>query len=135
MESPDKPEDNARRRLTHARRLHADADAARERSAGHKQMANNAKETAAQLRSESAKVAADAFSRVRTETDLQMAERHVTEADRHVQNQRTLIEVLVRDKHEKVLEHARKVLAVLEQSQKLAEAHLALERDFHAGRS
>src|SRR5262249_13177548 len=62
---------------------------------------------------------------------LEMAERHVTEADRHVEHQRQLIEALVRDGHSmSMLERARKVLEILEQSLKLAHKHYALEGEF-----
>ncbi len=135
MNGADKLKENSSRRLAHARELHEEADAARERSAERKQVARQARGIAEQLHGESVKASAEAFSRARSESVLEMAERHVAEADRHVEHQRHLIEELIRDKHERMLEHARKVLALLEQSRELARTHLALEREFHRSRS
>ena len=134
MNAAHKVKVNSSRRLAHAKELHVEADAARERSAERKQVAKQARSIAEQLRGEAVKASAEAFSRARSESVLEMAERHVAEADRHVEHQRQLIEVLIRDKHERMLEHARKVLELLEQSRKLARAHLALEREFHRSR-
>lgn len=135
MKTADKFEEDSGRRLAHAKQLHAEADAARVRSTERKGAADHAKDTAEQLHSEAAKVSANSFSHLRHESVLTMAERHVAEADRHVEDQRRLIEVLVRDKHTRMLEHARKVLELLKQSQRLARTHLALEREFHGDRS
>ena len=66
------------------------------------------------------------------ESSPEMAERHVAEAERHVERQRTLLEELICDKHERMLGDAQKVLEVLEQSLKLARAHRDLEREFHS---
>ena len=52
-----------------------------------------------------------------------------------MEHQRKLIEVLKRDKHENMLEQAHKVLEILEHSQELARAHLALEREFRRNQS
>ena len=134
MNAADQHKDNSSRRLAHARELHVEADAARERSAERKQVARQARGIAEQLHGEAVKASAEAFSRARSESVLEMAERHVAEAERHVEHQRHLIEVLIRDKHERMVEHARKVLAVLEQSRELARTHLALEREFHSDR-
>ncbi len=128
-------EEDSSRRLAHAKELHADADAAHERGAERRQMSKKAKAIAEQLHSDGAKMSAESFDRmIRHESIMEMAERHVAEADRHVERQRQLIEALVHDKHSgRILEHARKVLELLEQSQKLARSHLALEREFHGG--
>ena len=135
MDSHDKPDGNAASRLAHAKELHASADAARERSAELRQSAAQAKAVAEHLRSEGAKESENVFSQIRHESILEMAERHVTEANRHLEHQRALIEVLIRDKHDRMLVHARKILEILEKSQELAQTHLVLEREFHGDRS
>ena len=64
MKSPDTLGESGSRRLAHAKELHADADAAHERGAACKRMAQKARDTAEQLRSEGAKVATKSFSRL-----------------------------------------------------------------------
>jgi hypothetical protein len=122
MQTPKSLREESGKRLANAKDLHADADAAQQRSTERKQGAERAKATMERLR--------DPTWRMRHETELEMAERHVAEADRHVEHQKRLIEVLIRDRHERMLVHARKVLEVLEQSRRLARTHLALEREF-----
>lgn len=131
MDRPDPLKEEASRRLAHAKQMRADADIARERSTERRKMAKSAKDIAKRLCAEGAKVPVDAFSQPRNEPILAMAERHVMEAEGHVERQRKLIEVLIRDKHERMVAHARKILEILEQSQKLARMHLALEREFN----
>jgi hypothetical protein len=118
--------ENSTKRLAHAKELHAEADAAQRRSSERKQDARSARVTMERLRD-------DTTQWLRHESPLEVAERHVAEAERHVEHQRKLLDRLVRDKHERMIRHAQKVLEVLEQSRKLAHAHLALEREFRSG--
>jgi hypothetical protein len=115
--------ENSLKRRALARELRADADAARQRSNQHRQSADAAKVTMERLR--------DATTRLlRYGSPLEMAERHVAEAERHVERQRELLDGVIRAKHERLLEHAQRVLEVLERSRILAHTHLALEREF-----
>jgi hypothetical protein len=70
---------------------------------------------------------------LRTESVLEMAERHVAEAQRHVEHQKALVEALTRARHKEILDLARKVQGVLERSLELARAHLAFERELQGG--
>ena len=97
-------------------------------------MANQARDLAKRLRGEADRISAEQTRRVNCQSVMEMAERHVAEAARHVEHQRNLIKVLEHDKHTGMLEHAHEVLDVLEQSEQLARAHLALEREFHGNR-
>lgn len=67
------------------------------------------------------------------ESPIAMAERHVREGERRIERQRQLIAELERDKHIATADHARRVLAVLQESQRLARAHLELERAHYGG--
>lgn len=132
MNAIDELKANSSLRLALAKELHVQADAARERGAERKRVARHARGIAEQMHGEAVKASEDAFRRPRAESILAMAERHVEEADRRVDHQRHLIEVLIRDKHERMLEHARKILSLLEQSRDLTRTRLALEREFHS---
>ena len=121
MQPPKALLEDSTKRLAHARELHADAGAARHRSKERKQNAEDAKALMQRLRD-------DPTRWLPSETLLEMAERHVAEAGRHVEHQKKLIEVLVRDKHVRMLVHAYRILEVLEQSQRLAQTRLALRR-------
>jgi hypothetical protein len=125
MKPPKALLENSRKCLAHAKELHADADAAQQRSSERKQNADCAHATMERLRG-------GGIQWLRNEAPLEMAERHVAEAERHIERQRKLLEELIRDKHERMLGHARKVLEVLEQSLKLARVHRDLEREFHS---
>jgi hypothetical protein len=125
MKLPQTLRDGSRKRLAHAKELHRDADAARQRSRERKQSAECAHATMARLREDATRWTSDA-------SPLELAERHVAEAERHVEHQRKLLEVLIRDKHERMIGHAREVLEILEKSRNLAYAHLDLERGFQS---
>ena len=121
MQAPQALLEDSGRRLAHARELHAEASAARRRSKERQRQAEAARAIVQRLRHEP-------MQWIRNETALQMAERHVVEAERHVEHQKKLIELLVRDKHKRMLAHAHRVLEVLERSQRLAQTRLALAR-------
>ena len=61
------------------------------------------------------------------ESPVAIAKRHVAQGEGRVARQKELIEKLVRDNHPAAADHARAVLAVLEESLRLAHQHLALE--------
>jgi len=61
------------------------------------------------------------------ESPIERAEQHVAQAEGRVARQKQLIEKLVRDKHPATADQARAVLAVLEESLRLAHEHLRLE--------
>ena len=67
--------EDSSKRLARAKELHADASAARRRGKEHQQHADDAKAIMQQLRDDSMRL-------MRNETVLQMAERHVAEAER-----------------------------------------------------
>lgn len=62
------------------------------------------------------------------EDALSRAQRHVIEAEQHVANLKRVLKELVRDKHLKQAETARRVLSTLEESLALARDHLAREK-------
>jgi hypothetical protein len=61
------------------------------------------------------------------ESPVARAQQHVARAEDRVARQKQLIERLVRDDHPVTASQARVVLAVLEESLRLAHEHLALE--------
>ncbi len=65
------------------------------------------------------------------ESPVAMAERHVVEAEARIERHKKLIATLERDKHSRMIPHARKILEVLEESLRLARVHLQLEREHH----
>lgn len=69
----------------------------------------------------------------KSESPVQVARRHVAEAERRVARQRELIEELARDRHFATAEQAKKVLDVLEDSLRLARVHLELEEAHYGG--
>jgi hypothetical protein len=64
----------------------------------------------------------------RAESPVAVAQRHVAQAERRVARQKALIEELERDRHFAMVENARKILEVLEESLRLARVHLELEQ-------
>ncbi len=60
---------------------------------------------------------------------LSTVRRHVIEAEQHVADLKRIIEEMVRDKHPKQAEMARRVLRTLEESLALARDHLAREQE------
>ncbi len=71
----------------------------------------------------------------KTDSPVEVAERHVAEAERRIARHRKLIETLERDKHINMLPHARRILELLEESLRLARVHLQLERDHYGNPS
>ena len=62
-----------------------------------------------------------------TETSLGLARRHVAEGRGRIQRQQALVLRLIANGHDELVPEGRAFLAALQQSQKLAEAHLASE--------
>ncbi len=62
------------------------------------------------------------------ETLLQLAQRHVLEGEERVARQRVIIETMERDHHFQLVAQARRVLATMEKSLRLARQHLETER-------
>ena len=68
----------------------------------------------------------------KAESPIEMARRHVAEADQRVARQKALLDELLRDGHAgRGIAQARSVLEVLEQSLRLAREHLRLEREHY----
>jgi hypothetical protein len=67
------------------------------------------------------------------EDTLARAERHGREGERHVSHQLALIETLDRDGHQRAAEQARRVLATLQDSLKLAREDAQRERERRGG--
>ena len=64
-----------------------------------------------------------------TESPLEMAARHVAEAEQRIARQQTMLETLKRDGHSgRIIAEAQTILATLNQSLRLAKQHLELER-------
>lgn len=63
----------------------------------------------------------------KSESPVEIARRHVSEAEIRIARQQRLIETLERDKHPRMVPHAQKVLDVLKESLELARVHLELE--------
>jgi hypothetical protein len=61
------------------------------------------------------------------ESPVQVARRHVSEAENRVARQERLVQTLERDRHFGMVPHARKICDVLKQSLHLARVHLQLE--------
>jgi hypothetical protein len=67
----------------------------------------------------------------RADSPVVVARRHVIEFEHRVERQRELLERLQRGKNSSIIAEARKVLGTLEESLRLARAHLQLEIDHY----
>lgn len=69
------------------------------------------------------------------ESPVEVARRHVTEAEDRVARQERLVQTLERDKHMGMVPHAQRILDVLRQSLHLARVHLQLEIEHYGDRT
>jgi hypothetical protein len=69
-----------------------------------------------------------------TESPLEMAQRHVVEAEQRIARQQALLETLKRDGHSgRIIAEAQTVAATLEESLRLAKQHLEMEQQHYGG--
>ena len=62
-----------------------------------------------------------------TESPLEMARRHVAEAEIRIEQQRRLVEEMERDNYPRAAEMARKTLQIMEETLAISREHLELE--------
>ena len=63
----------------------------------------------------------------KAESPVEIAKRHVADAENRVARQERLVATLERDKHPVMAQHGQKILEVLKRSLELARVHLQLE--------